>query len=200
MNKPFLFKRVWSLFTCDLCTQCWGEGTVSLWHHLLEKPTSWPVSDVLCYMCHRTPHWSCPVVRAPTTSVRCSMLGADTYYTLLTAAAGSMLTDDADQVPDCQHLMSQDTVSWCNQPATDCPQIALLIYILMLENETAIKCFAAKRLKKSRNPAACLRTCISSWCSSSCLHTELRDEAVSEDLIGQWMVNPFLHLLAKVTC
>lgn len=80
----------------------------------------------------------------------------------MTAAAGSMLTDDADQVPDCQHLVSQDTVSWCNQPATDCPQIYLLIYILMLENETAIKCFAAKRLKKSRNPAACLGTCISS--------------------------------------
>lgn len=73
-----------------------------------------------------------------------------------TGCCRSMLTDDADQVPDCQHLVSQDTVSWCNQPATDCPQIALLIYILMLENKTGIKSFAAKRLKKSRNPAACL--------------------------------------------
>lgn len=61
-------------------------------------------------------------------------------HTLLTAVAGSMLTDDANQVPDCQHLVSQDTVSWCNQPATDCPQIGLLIYMLMPgeQNETKL--------------------------------------------------------------
>lgn len=197
MNKPFLFKRVWSLFTCDLCTQCWGEGTVSLWHHLLEALLMACLWRPLLYVSQK-PHWSCPVVRSPTTSVRCSMLGADTYYTLLTA------------VGPCSQMMliRYLTVStWCHRiPATDCPQIALLIYILMLDEqtETAIKCFAAKRLKKSRNPAACL---FLPDAHLPTVYTELRNEAVSEDLIGQWTVNPFLHLLichsrrlAKVTC